>query len=186
LRSRNAAPGGRSAAGDQRRIRTDSDLLPMFEGGHIHHDILAALLGTIVTSRDSSEVYEAPEYNPYVSINNMPHRIVALCMRWLFGLVSYYGPPDGIDSRPVERFQLAPEELDIKRRMLACFASQNASSLSLTRGYPHRLVRMTFERDWRQRFDFAHSYLRLALVYGSHSPRAACCHAQSPRGCSQA
>jgi LmbE family N-acetylglucosaminyl deacetylase len=147
-------------------------VVPMFEGGHIHHDMLAALLGTIVTSTDTFEVYEAPEYSPYVSINNTPHRIVALCVRWLFGLVSYYGPPDGIDGRPVERFQLAPEELDIKRRMLACFASQNASSLVLTRAYPDRLVRMKFERDWRQPFDFAYSYFRLALAARRLLPRA--------------
>ena len=138
-------------------------VVPMFEGGHIHHDMLAALLGMIVIAADTFEVFEAPEYSPYVSINNTPHRIIALCARWLFGLVSYYGPPDGIDGRPIQRFQLAPEELDIKRRMLACFTSQNSSSLVLTRAYPDRLVRMKTERDWRHPFDFAHSYLRLAL-----------------------
>jgi LmbE family N-acetylglucosaminyl deacetylase len=139
-------------------------VVPMFEGGHVHHDMLAALLATIVTVDDRFEVFEAPEYSPYVSLNNTPHRTITLCARWLFGLVSYYGPPDGIDGRPVELFQLAPEELDIKRRMLACFASQNGASLAATRAYPDRLVRMNFERAWRQPFDFSHSYLRLALA----------------------
>ena len=147
-------------------------VVPMFEGGHIQHDMVAALLGQIVTAEDKFEIYEAPEYSPYVSINNTPHRMIALCARWLFGLVSYYGPPDGIDSRPVELLQLAPEELDIKRRMLACFVSQNAPSLVATRAYPDRLVRMTLDRDWRQPFDFARSYLRLALAARRVLPRA--------------
>jgi len=146
-------------------------IVPMFEGGHIHHDMLAALLGQIVAAEDRFEIYEAPEYSPYFSINNTPHRMIALCARWLFGLVSYYGPPDGIDSRPVELFQLAPEEVDIKRRMLACFVSQNAPSLVATRAYPDRLVRMKFDRDWHQPFDFAHSYLRLSLAARRVLPR---------------
>jgi LmbE family N-acetylglucosaminyl deacetylase len=137
---------------------------PMFEGGHVHHDMLAALLGRLVTRDDTFQVFEAPEYSPYVSLDYTPHRVIALCTRWLFGLVSYYGPPDGIDSRPVERLRLARDELDIKRRMLACFASQNGPSLAVTCGYPDRLVRMNFQREWRQPFDFTHSYLRLALA----------------------
>ena len=147
-------------------------VVPMFEGGHVQHDMLAALLGLIVTAEDRFEVFEAPEYSPYVSLNNTPHRIIALCARWLFGLVSYYGPPDGIDGRSVELFQLAPAELDLKRRMLACFVSQNAPSLVLTRAYPDRLVRMKFDRHWGQPFDFAHSYLRLALAARRVLPRA--------------
>ena len=146
-------------------------VVPMFEGGHIHHDMLAALLGQIVTAKDRFEIYEAPEYSPYVSINNTPHRMIALCARWLFGLVSYYGPPDGIDSRPVELFQLAPEEVYTKRRMLACFVSQNAPSLVATRAYPDRLVRMKLDRDWHQPFDFAHSYLRLSIAARRVLPR---------------
>ena len=65
-----------------------------------------------------------------------------------------------------------PTQLDIKRRMLACFASQNATSLAATRAYPDRLVRMNFERDWRQPFDFSHSYLRLALAARRFLPQA--------------
>ncbi|MEI6200354.1 MAG: PIG-L family deacetylase [Enhydrobacter sp.] len=153
-------------------FRPTTIVVPMFEGGHIHHDMLAALLGQIITAEDGFDIYEAPEYSPYVSINNTPHRVIALCARWLFGLVSYYGPPDGIDSRPVELFQMTPEEVDIKRRMLACFVSQNAPSLVATRAYPDRLVRMRFDRDWRQPFNFACSYLRLSLASRRVLPHA--------------
>ena len=60
----------------------------------------------IVTADDRFEVFEAPEYSPYASLWYTPHRVVALCSRWLFGLVSYYGPPDGIDGRPVCQYRL--------------------------------------------------------------------------------
>ena len=138
-------------------------VVPMFEGGHVQHDMLVALLATIVTPADRFELYEAPEYSPYVSLNNTPHRVIALCARWL-GFVSYYGPPDGIDNRLIEKFRLSPEDIDTKRRMLACFVSQNAPSLVATRCYPDRLVRMKLDRSWGQPFDFAHSYLRVALA----------------------
>ena len=36
-------------------------VMPMFEGGHIHHDMTAALMGTVITAQDSFEIFEAPE-----------------------------------------------------------------------------------------------------------------------------
>jgi len=142
-------------------FRPDTVVVPMFEGGHIHHDMAAALLGVVLTPRDRCEVFEAPEYGPYVSLTNTPHRVIALCARWL-GLVAYCGPPDGVDSRPIEKLRLDASELAGKRRMLAAFVSQNASSLVATRGYPDRLVRWNAGR--RRPFDFAGSYLQLVLA----------------------
>ncbi|SEN80051.1 N-acetylglucosaminyl deacetylase, LmbE family [Rhodospirillales bacterium URHD0017] len=139
-------------------------VVPMFEGGHVHHDMLAALLGTILTDDDRFEVFEAPEYSPYASLWYTPHRVIALCSRWLFGLVSYYGPPDGIDCRPVAKYRLDPDDLERKRRMLAAFESQNAPSLVVTRSYPDRLV--SFDRNAKRSvpFDFRWSYLRFVLA----------------------
>ncbi|MBS0520748.1 MAG: PIG-L family deacetylase [Proteobacteria bacterium] len=133
-------------------------VMPMFEGGHIHHDMTASLVGSIVMPRDELEILEAPEYSPCVSLGHTPHRIIALCTRWLFGLVSYYGPPDGIDDRPVLKFRLAASELARKRRMLSAFESQNAASLMETRSYPDRLVRWDAGRRRRHPFAFRHSY----------------------------
>lgn len=158
----------RAAAGRLRSIIDEFEptvvVVPMFEGGHVHHDMLAALIGTILTDDDRFEVFEAPEYSPYASLWYTPHRVIALCSRWLFGLVSYYGPPDGIDSRPVAKYRLDPADLERKRRMLAAFESQNAPSLVATRSYPDRLV--SFDRNAKRSvpFDFRWSYLRLALA----------------------
>jgi LmbE family N-acetylglucosaminyl deacetylase len=145
-------------------------VMPMFEGGHIHHDMVAALVGSLVTPQDQFAVFEAPEYSPNVSLNDTPHRIIALSARWLFGLVSYQGPPDGIDGRPLLKFRLDPADLDCKRRMLAAFASQNAPSLVMTRCYPDRLVRWDQKSLRRQPFDFQHSCLRLVLAARQRMP----------------
>ncbi len=161
-------PRLRAAAGKLRSIIDEFAptvvVVPMFEGGHVHHDMLAALLGTILTDDDRFEVFEAPEYSPYASLWYTPHRVIALCSRWLFGLVSYYGPPDGIDSRPVAKYRLDPADLERKRRMLAAFESQNAPSLVATRSYPDRLV--SFDRNAKRGvpFDFRWSYLRFVLA----------------------
>jgi LmbE family N-acetylglucosaminyl deacetylase len=136
-------------------------IMPMFEGGHIHHDMTAGLIGRLVTPDDRIEIFEAPEYSPFTSLRFTPHRVLALATRWLFGLVSYYGPPDGIDGRPVLKFRLTPRELARKRRMLAAFASQNAPSLVETRAYPDRLVRWDRSAVRRHPFDRRGSYLAL-------------------------
>ena len=158
----------RAAAGKLRSVIDEFQptvvVVPMFEGGHVHHDMLAALIGTILTDDDRFEVFEAPEYSPYASLWYTPHRVIALSSRWLFGLVSYYAPPDGIDGRPVYKYRLDAADLEHKRRMLAAFASQNAPSLMATRSYPDRLVAFDRHATRRMPFDFRWSYLRFALA----------------------
>jgi LmbE family N-acetylglucosaminyl deacetylase len=154
-------------------FRPTAIVMPMFEGGHIHHDMAAALVGGLVSEQDKFDVFEAPEYGPYVSLNNTPHRIIALSARWLFGLVAYYGPPDGIDGRPLLKIRLDPEDLACKRRMLAAFKSQNAPSLVATRSYPDRLVRWDRTRRRRHPFDFRRSCLRLVLTAQRRLPAKA-------------
>ncbi len=160
-RLRIAAEAVRSIIDD---FKPTAVVVPMFEGGHIHHDMIAALLGSIMTAQDRFDVFEAPEYSPYVSLAYTPHRIIALCARWLFGLVAYYGPPDGIDDRPVLKFHLDPGDLDCKQRMLAAFVSQNAPALVAMRRYPDRLVRWDATRQRRHPFESGRSYLSLVLA----------------------
>jgi LmbE family N-acetylglucosaminyl deacetylase len=139
-------------------------IMPMFEGGHVQHDMTAALVGTILTPEDRFEVFEAPEYGPYTSLNNTPHRVMTLCARWLLGLVSYRGPSDGIDGRRLMKFRLDAADLACKRRMLGAFISQNAPSLVETYSYPDRLARWDPTRLRRYPYDFRVSYLRLSLM----------------------
>jgi hypothetical protein len=158
----------RAAAGTLRSIIDEFKptvlVMPMFEGGHIQHDMTASLVGTILTPEDRFEVFEAPEYGPYISLNNTPHRVMTLCARWLLGVVSYCGPPDGIDERRLLKFRLDPADLDCKRRMLGTFVSQNAPSLMANYSYPDRLARWDPSRRRRHPYDFRVSYLRLSLL----------------------
>ena len=134
-------------------------VVPMFEGGHVHHDMTAALVAQIRVSGDSFTVLEAPEYGPYTSLLNTPHRILALCTRWLFGLVSYYGPPDGVDGRPILVYRLDAVDLACKRRMLATFESQNGRSLAETKGYADRFVELDPRILREPAFSLSGSYL---------------------------
>lgn len=158
----------RAAAGTLRSIIDDFAptvlVMPMFEGGHIQHDMTAGLVGRILTPQDRFIVYEAPEYGPYMSLNNTPHRVLGLCARWLMGLVSYCGPPDGIDGRTLLKFHLDPQDLACKRRMLAAFTSQNAPSLVATYGYADRLALWDPSRVRRHPYDYRCSYLRLSVA----------------------
>lgn len=143
---------------------------PAFEGGHVHHDMVAALIDRLVTPADRFAVFEAPEYTPYVSLLNTPHRVLALAARWLFGLVAYNGPPDGVDGRPILKLRMSPQELADKRRMLAAFVSQNAPSLVATRSYPDRLIARAKSGRRRHPFEFDRSYLRLVLALRRRLP----------------
>ncbi|WP_428681623.1 PIG-L deacetylase family protein [Reyranella sp.] len=164
----------RRAATALRRIINEFEptvvVMPAFEGGHIHHDMVAALINRLITPADQFTVFEAPEYSPYVSLLNTPHRILALTARWLFGVVAYVGPPDGIDGGPILKLRMAARELADKRRMLSAFVSQNAPSLVATRGYPDRLVARTGALHRRHPFAFDRSYLRLVLGLHGHLP----------------
>lgn len=145
-------------------------VMPAFEGGHVHHDMVAALVDLLVTPADRFAVFEAPEYSPCVSLLHTPHRVLALCARWLFGLVAYNGPPDGVDGRPILKLRMAPSELADKRRMLGAFASQNAPSLMATRSYPDRLIARVGHRQHSRPFDFDRSYLRFVLALRRRLP----------------
>jgi LmbE family N-acetylglucosaminyl deacetylase len=150
-------------------FRPTAIVMPAFEGGHIHHDMVAALVDSIVTSTDRFDLFEAPEYSPYVSLLNTPHRILSLAARWLFFVV-YVGEPDSVDRRSVLKVRLDPDELAAKRRMLGAFVSQNAPSLVATRSYPDRLTVRRPPQYRRHPFDFASSYLRLALALRQYLP----------------
>ncbi len=136
-------------------------VMPMFEGGHVHHDMVAGAMAEIIRPDDTFEVLEAPEYGPYVSWQDTPHRLIALCARWLLGLVAYYGPPDGVDDRPLQIIRLTTADLDCKKRMLAAFTSQNAPSLVETRSYPDRFARWAGARR-RYPFNTRPSYVHFA------------------------
>jgi LmbE family N-acetylglucosaminyl deacetylase len=134
-------------------------LMPMFEGGHIHHDLTNLAASSMLVDRRTIRVFEAPEYSPFLSLRWTPHKIISLCGRWLLGLVAYYGPPDGIDGRPVYKVRLNELELALKGRMLAAFVSQNGESLAVGRAYPDRIAEWRPRASHRRPFELKGSYL---------------------------
>jgi LmbE family N-acetylglucosaminyl deacetylase len=141
-------------------------VMPMFEGGHIHHDMANHVMSSILTTIPGVVAYESPEYSPYLSLRWTPHRILSLCGRWLFGLVAYYGPPDGVDSRTIWKVRLTSDELRIKRQMLAAVVSQNGASLARTRSYPDRLVLWSPKERLYRPFSPENSYLSFVSALG--------------------
>jgi LmbE family N-acetylglucosaminyl deacetylase len=130
-------------------------VLPMFEGGHVHHDVVNHLLTSIVTPAHKIRMYEAPEYSPFVSLTGTPHKIIALCTRWLL-FASYYGPPDCVDDRIILVAALSKRELHTKVQMLSVFASQNPAALIRYHGHRDRFV-IWHPRPYRARpFDVGH------------------------------
>ena len=145
-------------------------IMPMFEGGHVHHDTTNRLTSAALAKIPAVRLYEAPAYSPFVSLRWTPHKIVALCGRWLFGLISYYGPPDGVDGRPIHTLRMTADEIALKRRMLAAFATQNAASLASACAYPDRLVDARRGPFPARPFALRGSYLSCALALERYLP----------------
>ena len=122
------------------RFKPTMIVMPLFEGGHIEHDLMNHLVSKHLLPKAGVSVYEAPEYSPFLSLKYTPQKVITLCARWLFGLIQYRGSPDGIDGRPLYRLEMTPKELDLKIRMLACFKSQDPFTLSKRYGFEDTLV----------------------------------------------
>jgi LmbE family N-acetylglucosaminyl deacetylase len=136
-------------------FRPTAIVLPMFEGGHVHHDVVNHLLTSIITPSHKIKMYEAPEYSPFVSLTRTPHKIIALCTRWL-RFVGYYGPPDCVDDPIILVAALSKLELRKKLQMLSVFASQNPAALIRYHGHPDRF-HLWQPRPYRARpFDVEH------------------------------
>ena len=122
-------------------------VMPLFEGGHIEHDLLNHRVSKHLLPRAGVSVYEAPEYSPFLSLKYTPQKVITVCARWLFGLIQYRGSPDGIDGRPLYRLEMTQEDLDLKIRMLGCFKSQDPLTLCKRYGFEDTLV------AWEERPD---------------------------------
>ena len=139
-------------------VRPTMVVMPLFEGGHIHHDLTNFVMSFGVDVQPETHLFEAPEYSPYVSLVNTPHRVIMLCTRWLFGLVAYYPPPDTTDRRQILTLNLSKGEISLKKEMFRKFESQNGWSLAETHSYPDRLLMWQRRPFQSQPFRFAYSY----------------------------
>ena len=122
------------------RIRPSVLCMPLFEGGHVHHDITNYVISYLVRRPSGLRIYECPEYSPYFSFTNTPHKVLGLLSRCLLFFVSYFGPSEGIDPRPIFELRMSGADIDLKRRMLRAFESQGGRHLAGRFGWPDRLI----------------------------------------------
>lgn len=152
-------------------IRPTMVFVPLYEGGHVEHDIANYIMSFLVKKPRGMLMYECPEYNPYVSLTRTPHKILALLTRVFAGLVSYYGVAEGVDGRGVLNLEMNEREIELKRRMLRQFESQHGDALAANSGYPDRVIEWK-SCPYRPR-PFRHEYSLCRLVAALRRTRLA-------------
>jgi LmbE family N-acetylglucosaminyl deacetylase len=122
--------------------------VPLFEGGHVQHDITNHIISFLIKKPREMYIYECPEYSPYFSIRHTPHKVLGMLSRFFLIFVSYFGPPEGLDKRTILNLELDSNEIELKKRMLRAFHSQEGDSLAGYYGYPDRVIQWE-ERPYR-------------------------------------
>jgi LmbE family N-acetylglucosaminyl deacetylase len=134
--------------------------IPLYEGGHIEHDITNYLVSrTVKRLRRNVRLYECPEYNFYFSVNNTPEKILD-CLSKFVPFFEYYAPPSFINSEGAYYLCMTNREAETKKRMLRQFKSQLPETLVKHFGFNDRFKPYT-EHDYHARpHDYGNS-----LVY---------------------
>jgi LmbE family N-acetylglucosaminyl deacetylase len=122
--------------------------IPLYEGGHVQHDITNYIISFLIKKSESLRIYECPAYSPYFSFLHTPHKVLGILSRVVLIFVSYFGLPEGLDGRKIFVLDLSKEELELKKKMLKSFASQGGDFLANTFGYPDRVIRWV-ERPYK-------------------------------------
>ena len=145
--------------------------VPLYEGGHLQHDIANYVVSFLVEKPKGMKVYECPEYSPCVSLAGTPHKVLSMLARLLGGLVSYYGLPEGVGDAPILNLDMDEEELALKRRMLEAFKSQHGDALALHHGHADRVIPWTNRPYRAEPFDYGRSLCR--MIQGLEKTRLA-------------
>jgi len=114
--------------------------IPLFEGGHVQHDITNYVISYLVKKPNGLRIFECPEYSPYFSFIHTPHKVLGILSRFFLVFVSYFGPPEGLDRRTMFNLKMSDYELALKKKMLSTFRSQGGDSLVTRFGYPDRVI----------------------------------------------
>ena len=114
---------------------------PLFEGGHLHHDVAHHIVTRMLVLPEGARIYECPLYSPYFSLWRTPHAALAQLARFAFvGRLAYYPKSEGAGVGHMLNLRLSRDELRTKREMLRAFRSQNGEALACHHGYADRLV----------------------------------------------
>jgi LmbE family N-acetylglucosaminyl deacetylase len=118
---------------------------------HIDHRTLRSICfeALVDSGRIDLIVYESPEYNSFLSLLHSPRRTIRTVLRHvpLLGRLvePYAGSPNYINGQPGYVFRDTPGRLEMKKKLLTYFASQDVDLLHCYFGYeaPYRPVALT-------------------------------------------
>ncbi len=142
------------------QYRPDTVIVPLYEGGNYQHDVTNYILsGTLGILSPEVTVLEAPEYNFYMSLKTTPEKVLSGLCR-LIPFVHYAYPPEPVLDDPVCVLEMTEQQLDLKRSMLARFASQNPDKLVERFGFPDRFQKYHDHDYTKPPFDYERSLAR--------------------------
>jgi LmbE family N-acetylglucosaminyl deacetylase len=138
----------------------DIVFIPLYEGGHYQHDAVNYMVHQAVRRIGfQGKVYESPEYNFYLSFKTTPEKILSGLTRFI-PFIRYDYPPEPIRDDEVMHLRMTHEQIEMKKRMLSKFTSQNPEQLAVRFGFEDRYQKL-HDYDYRKPpFDYERSVAR--------------------------
>lgn len=120
------------------KVDPDTIFIPLYEGGHIDHDITNYLVSTAVkSSQKNIRLYESPEYNYYFSLRSTPEKFLDVFSR-LIPFFEYHAPPSFLEPDNGLYLCMTAEEIELKKKMLREFVTQQPKTLVMHFGFNDR------------------------------------------------
>ena len=121
------------------KIKPDFLFIPLYEGGHFQHDVVNYIVRRSLneTRSERIRVYEAPVYNFYYSWRTTPEKILSGLTRFI-PFFRYLYPPEPVREADYFQLKMSPEQLKLKKHMLARFKTQNPGKLVERFGFEDR------------------------------------------------
>ncbi len=138
----------------------DAIFIPLYDGGHYQHDIINFMVSQGINNiKYTGKVFESPLYNFYFSFLLTPERILSGLLRFV-PFINHSYPPEPIDRLPLFYLNMSTEELEMKRKMLSCFLSQEPDDLVERFGFIDRYQVFKGHDYSKPPFDYDHSFAR--------------------------
>jgi LmbE family N-acetylglucosaminyl deacetylase len=143
------------------RAKPDIVFVPLYEGGHFQHDAVNYMASHAAGRTGfKGTIYEAPEYNFFLSFRTTPEKILSGLLRFI-PLVRHDYPPEPVGDGELLHLRMTPEQIERKKEMLSRFRSQHPDQLVRRFGFEDRYQRRP-ERDYsRPPFEYDRSAARI-------------------------
>jgi LmbE family N-acetylglucosaminyl deacetylase len=140
-----------------RRTRPGTVFIPMYEGGNFQHDVVNYMVSTAVRRTGfKGRVYEAPEYNFFLSFRTTPEKILSGFMRFI-PFVRHDYPPEPVLGDELLHLRMTSVQIEKKAEMLSRFRTQQPEQLVIRFGFEDRYQKL-HDYDYRRPpFDYDRS-----------------------------